>query len=70
MWCRNYPAINDSDVISRALLRQLKIFRESRVQEPVVIPEPETEENVYSRLKPQKKKKELAKELGVSRTTL
>ena len=52
MWCRNYPAINDSDVISTALLRQLKIFRESRVQEPVVIPEPETEENVYSRLKP------------------
>lgn len=35
-----------------------------------MILEPETEENVYSRLKPKKKKKELDKELGVSRTTL
>lgn len=68
--CERLIVLNDSDVISTALLRQLKIFRESRVQEPVMIPEPETEENVYSRLKPKKKKKELAKELGVSRTTL
>lgn len=68
--CERLIVLNDSEVISTDLLRQLKIFRESEAKEPVVAVPEEVEDTVYSRLKPKKKKKELAKELGVSRTTL
>ncbi len=68
--CERLIVLNDSDFISAELLRQLKIFRESRLQEPVLLSKEEAEDTVYSRLKPKKKKKELAEELGVSRTTL
>ena len=62
--------VNDSDFVSAELLRQMKIFRESKAREPVILLEEQMEDTVYSRLKPKKKKKELAEELGVSRTTL
>ena len=68
--CERLIVLNDSDFVSAGLLRQLKIFRESKAREPVILPEEQMEDTVYSRLKPKKKKKELAEELGVSRTTL
>ena len=69
--CERLIVLNDSDVISTGLLRQLKIFRESSIEEPSLnLVEETSDDSVYSRLKPKKKKKELAKELGVSRTTL
>ena len=68
--CERLIVLNDSDFVSAELLRQLKIFRESKAREPVILPEEQMEDTVYSRLKPKKKKKELAEELGVSRTTL
>ena len=67
--CERLIVLNDTDVIDAELLRQLKIFREDK--HPVrVLPEEEDPDSVYSRLKPKKKKKDLAEELGVSRTTL
>ncbi len=68
--CERLIVLNDSEVISTALLCQLKIFRESVPQKAEVSLETEISENVYDHLKPKKKKKDLAKELGVSRTTL
>ncbi len=68
--CERLIVLNDSDVISTDLLCQLKIFRESAPLKAAVYSETEISENVYDHLKPKKKKKDLAKELGVSRTTL
>lgn len=62
--CERLIVLNDSDFVSAELLRQLKIFRESKAREPVILPEEQMEDTVYSRLKPKKKKKELAEELG------
>ena len=67
--CERLTVLNDTSVISEELLRQLKIFRKK--EEPSVgQPGEGAEDSVYDRLKPRKKKKELAEELGVSRTTL
>ncbi len=68
--CERLIVLNDGDIISTSLLRQLKIFRESVPQKQEILPEPAVPEDVYERLKPKKKKQDLAKELGVSRTTL
>lgn len=68
--CERLIVLNDTNVISEELLRQLKIFR---IQEDPTIGEKAKDQepdSVYDRLKPKKKKKELAEELGVSRTTL
>ncbi|MBS6396030.1 MAG: sigma 54-interacting transcriptional regulator [Clostridiales bacterium] len=67
--CERLIVLNDTNVISEELLRQMKIFREmgeSRQGQPVR----NDPDSVYSRLQPRKKKKDLAEELGVSRTTL
>lgn len=68
--CERLTVLNDTNVIDEELLRQLKIFRkkeEKPKQQPVIDNDPDS---VYSRLQPKKKKKDLAEELGVSRTTL
>ena len=67
--CERLIVLNDTDVIDAELLRQLKIFREDKCSVHA-ISEEEDPDSVYSRLKPKKKKKDLAEELGVSRTTL
>ncbi len=66
--CERMIVLNEDDVISAELLHQLRIFPEEKTTEAVV--HEEFSEDVYSRLKPRKKKKDLAEELGVSRTTL
>lgn len=67
--CERLTVLNDTSVISEGLLRQLKIFRK---EEGLSVQQAADggEDSVYERLKPRKKKKELAEELGVSRTTL
>ena len=67
--CERLTVLNDTSVISEELLRQLKIFRKKEALS-VGQPGEGAEDSVYDRLKPRKKKKELAEELGVSRTTL
>lgn len=67
--CERLTVLNDTSVISEELLRQLKIFRKKE-ESSVGQPGEGAEDSVYDRLKPRKKKKELAEELGVSRTTL
>lgn len=68
--CERLTVLNDTNIISEDLLRQLKIFRkkeEKKERRAVIDNDPDS---VYSRLQPRKKKKDLAEELGVSRTTL
>lgn len=68
--CERLTVLNDSGVIGTDLLQQLNVFREDWGDEhPSVMPDPD-EDSVYNRLRPRKKKKEIAEELGVSRTTL
>lgn len=67
--CERLIVLNDTSVISEELLNCLKIFRKGK-EPSVKQAEDNGEDSVYNRLKPKKKKKELAKELGVSRTTL
>ncbi len=67
--CERLIVLNDTNTISEELLGQLKIF-----QSKVILSGGnrigEDDDSVYERLKPKKKKKDLAEELGVSRTTL
>ncbi|MBR5510206.1 MAG: sigma 54-interacting transcriptional regulator [Lachnospiraceae bacterium] len=68
--CERLTVLNDTNVIDEEILRQLKVFQkkeEPPVHQPVLDSDPDS---VYSRLQPRKKKKDLAEELGVSRTTL
>ncbi|MCD8084645.1 MAG: sigma 54-interacting transcriptional regulator [Clostridiales bacterium] len=65
--CERLTVLNDTNVIDENLLYQLKIFRRKAARPTVVSADPDS---VYSRLQPKKKKKDLAEELGVSRTTL
>lgn len=69
--CERLIVLNDTNYISEELLGQLKIFKKKEVKPvrsaSVVAGDPDS---VYSRLQPRKKKKDLAEELGVSRTTL
>ena len=62
--------LNDTNVLSGELLRQLKIFRRQEGLAAGETAKDQEPDSVYDRLKPKKKKKELAEELGVSRTTL
>ncbi|MDD2972985.1 MAG: sigma 54-interacting transcriptional regulator [Lachnospiraceae bacterium] len=72
--CERLIVLNDTNEISESLLKQLKIFRkmeEKKEQKKAVSTVSEDEvENIYRQLQSKKKKKELAEELGVSRTTL
>ena len=67
--CERLTVLNDTSIIDEELLCQLKIFRK---EETFSVGETadSREDSVYDRLKPRKKKKDLAEELGVSRTTL
>lgn len=62
--CERLIVLNDTDVIDAELLRQLKIFREDKCSVHA-ISEEEDPDSVYSRLKPKKKKKDLAEELSL-----
>ena len=73
--CERLIVLSDTPEIGLREIQMLKIFRkkesalpgaETSVQEQVL---PETG-IVYANLKPRKKKQDIAKELGVSRTTL
>ncbi len=67
--CERLTVLNDTSIIDEELLCRLKIFRK---EETFSVGETADsgEDSVYDRLKPRKKKKDLAEELGVSRTTL
>ncbi len=67
--CERLTVLNDTSIIDEELLCWLKIFRK---EETFSVGETadSREDSVYDRLKPRKKKKDLAEELGVSRTTL
>ena len=67
--CERLTVLNDTSIIDEELLCRLKIFRK---EETFSVGETadSREDSVYDRLKPRKKKKDLAEELGVSRTTL
>lgn len=67
--CERLTVLNDTSIIGEELLCRLKIFRK---EETFSVGETadSREDSVYDRLKPRKKKKDLAEELGVSRTTL
>ncbi len=67
--CERLTVLNDTSIIDEELLCRLKIFRKEET--PSVGETADSrEDSVYDRLKPRKKKKDLAEELGVSRTTL
>ena len=68
--CERLIVLNDTNVLSGELLRQLKIFRRQEGLAAGETAKDQEPDSVYDRLKPKKKKKELAEELGVSRTTL
>ena len=66
--CERMTVLNDSNVINEHLLKRLKIVPSMR--EKTKARAEEDLDSVYTRLQPKKKKQDLAKELGVSRTTL
>lgn len=68
--CERLIVLNDTNVISEELLGQLKIFRKKEEKSVCSSVTDNSPDSVYSRLQPKKKKKDLAEELGVSRTTL
>ena len=68
--CERLIVLNDAHTISEDLLRQLKIFQSKAIPAGGTRTEDAGDDSVYERLKPKKKKKDLAEELGVSRTTL
>ena len=68
--CERLTVLNDTNMISEDLLRQLKIFQNRELSCSGQKREDDGTDSVYERLKPKKKKKDLAEELGVSRTTL
>lgn len=67
--CERLTVLNDTSIIDEELLCRLKIFRKEQTFS-VGETADSGEDSVYDRLKPRKKKKDLAEELGVSRTTL
>lgn len=64
--CERLVVLNDTDEITKDDLMQFKIFRQSG-EEKEKKPD---EETILRQLKPKKTKQDLARELGVSRTTL
>lgn len=67
--CERITVLNDSNVINEHLLKNLKIAPSLKENTENQVPK-EDPDSVYTRLQPKKKKQDLAKELGVSRTTL
>ena len=69
--CERLIVLNDSGEITEKDIKQLKVFKE--MLEPKIETKHEVyieEDDIYKKLKPKKKKKDIADELGVSRTTL
>ncbi|MDU4889487.1 MAG: sigma 54-interacting transcriptional regulator [Clostridium sp.] len=69
--CERLIVLNDSGEITEKDIKQLKVFKE--MLEPKIEIKHEVyieEDDIYKKLKPKKKKKDIADELGVSRTTL
>ncbi|KSV57586.1 sigma 54-interacting transcriptional regulator [Acetivibrio ethanolgignens] len=64
--CERLTVLNDMDEIDEAEIRQLKIFRQSRPEDC----KQDNLQELYGQVGPKKKKQDIAKELGVSRTTL
>ena len=73
--CERLIVLSDTTEIGLREIQMLKIFRKKEGPMPgAQTPEKETDQPetgiVYANLKPRKKKQDIAKELGVSRTTL
>ncbi len=69
--CERLTVLNDTGTIQENDIRQLKIFKEVEEKENMFGPKLQSAElDQYSGFSPRMKKKDLAEELGVSRTTL
>lgn len=68
--CERLIVLNDTNVINENLLSQLKIFNKRSVKTGPERDWAPAADSVYERLQPKKKKKDMAREMGVSRTTL
>lgn len=69
--CERLIVLNDSGEITENDINQLKVFKKILDHAPKEKKEIYIEEEeIYTKLKPKKKKKDIADELGVSRTTL
>ena len=73
--CERLIVLSDTTEIGLREIQMLKIFRKKEGPLPgTQTPDKETDQPetgiVYANLKPRKKKRDIAKELGVSRTTL
>lgn len=69
--CERLTVLNDKTMIDEEELLQIKVFRDLHAKnDKIAIPEDVITEDILHSLKRKKKKKEIADELGVSRTTL
>ena len=72
--CERLVVLSDSQEIGLKEIQMLKIFRPGENTAPAgqktARSQPPEPEDLYSSLKPRKKKQDIARELGVSRTTL
>ena len=68
--CERLVVLNDTDEITKEDLMQFKVFRQLREAEGGQYSSKGSEEAILRQLKPKKTKQDLARELGVSRTTL
>ena len=72
--CERMVVLSDSQEIGLKEIQMLKIFRPGENTAPAgqktARSQPPEPEDLYSSLKPRKKKQDIARELGVSRTTL
>ena len=72
--CERLVVLSDAQEIGSKEIQMLKIFRSGEPSPDPVVKTPRGQrdgpEDIYSSLKPRKKKQDIAKELGVSRTTL
>ena len=72
--CERLVVLSDAQEIGSKEIQMLKIFRSGEQSPDPVVKTPRGQrdgpEDIYSSLKPRKKKQDIAKELGVSRTTL
>ena len=68
--CERLIVLNDNQNIGVDLLRQLKIFKDKIIETEKEEPQKLCIDSGNVNFKPKKKKKDIANELGVSRTTL
>ena len=68
--CERLVVLNDTDEITKEDLMQFKVFRQLREAEGGQYSSKGSEDAILRQLKPKKTKQDLARELGVSRTTL